>query len=67
MFELNKLKAIQVGLASPEKIRAWSHGEVKNQKLLTIDPKSQNQMVCSVNVSLVLARIMNVTAVNTRR
>ncbi len=24
--------AIKIGLASPEKIREWSHGEVKNQK-----------------------------------
>ena len=39
MFELNKLKAIQVGLASPEKIRAWSHGEVKKSE--TINYRSQ--------------------------
>ena len=29
MFELNKLSAIQVKLASPEKISAWSYGEVE--------------------------------------
>ena len=28
MFELTNLDSIQIGLASPEKIRAWSHGEV---------------------------------------
>ena len=28
MFDLNNLDSIQIGLASPEKIRAWSHGEV---------------------------------------
>ena len=28
MFDVKKLTAIQVGLASPEKIRSWSHGEV---------------------------------------
>ena len=28
MFELTKLDSIRIGLASPEKIRQWSHGEV---------------------------------------
>ena len=28
LFDLNNLDSIQIGLASPEKIRAWSHGEV---------------------------------------
>ncbi len=28
MFELTNLDAIQIGMASPEQIRAWSHGEV---------------------------------------
>ena len=28
MVEINNFDAIQIGLASPEKIREWSHGEV---------------------------------------
>lgn len=28
MFELNNFESIQIGLSSPEKIRAWSRGEV---------------------------------------
>ena len=32
MFELNKLNSIKVGLASPETIRSWSHGEVKKAR-----------------------------------
>ena len=28
MFELTNLDAIQIGMASPEQIRQWSHGEV---------------------------------------
>ena len=28
MFELNNFDSMQIGLASPEKIREWSHGEV---------------------------------------
>ena len=30
--------AIQIGLASPEKIREWSRGEVKKPRLSTIVP-----------------------------
>lgn len=39
MFELNKLSSIKVGLASPEEIRSWSHGEVKKPE--TINYRSQ--------------------------
>lgn len=39
MFDLNRLAAIQVGLASPEKIREWSYGEVKKPE--TINYRSQ--------------------------
>ncbi len=39
MFDVNRLAAIQVGLASPEKIRSWSHGEVKKPE--TINYRSQ--------------------------
>ena len=39
MFDVKKLAAIQVGLASPETIRSWSHGEVTKQE--TINYRSQ--------------------------
>ncbi len=39
MFDVNRLTAIQIGLASPEKIREWSHGEVKKPE--TINYRSQ--------------------------
>ena len=29
MMEVNKFDAIRIGIASPEKIREWSHGDVK--------------------------------------
>lgn len=35
--------SIKIGLASPEKIRSWSYGEVKNQKLLIIEHLSQKR------------------------
>ena len=39
MFDVNRLAAIKIGLASPEKIRQWSHGEVKKPE--TINYRSQ--------------------------
>lgn len=34
MYELNTFDSIQIGLASPEKIREWSHGEVKKPETI---------------------------------
>ncbi len=34
MFELNTFDSIQIGLASPEKILEWSHGEVKKPETI---------------------------------
>ena len=39
MFDVNRIAAVQVGLASPAKIREWSHGEVKKPE--TINYRSQ--------------------------
>ncbi|MCI1244722.1 MAG: DNA-directed RNA polymerase subunit beta' [Bacilli bacterium] len=39
MFDINQLAAMQVGLASPDIIRAWSHGEVTKPE--TINYRSQ--------------------------
>ena len=39
MFDVNNLASIKVGLASPEKIREWSHGEVTKPE--TINYRSQ--------------------------
>ena len=39
MFELNNFDSIQIGVASPEKIRAWSHGEVTKPE--TINYRTQ--------------------------
>ena len=34
MSEMNNIKSIQIGLASPEKIKEWSHGEVKKPETI---------------------------------
>ncbi|MDO5329848.1 MAG: DNA-directed RNA polymerase subunit beta' [Bacillota bacterium] len=39
MFDIQNLQAIQVGLASPDEIRSWSHGEVTRPE--TINYRSQ--------------------------
>ena len=39
MFDLNRLKAIKIGLASPDKIREWGKGEVTKPE--TINYRSQ--------------------------
>ena len=39
MFELNNFDSIQIGIASPEKIREWSYGEVTKPE--TINYRTQ--------------------------
>ena len=34
MMEVNKFDAVRIGIASPEKIREWSHGEVKKPETI---------------------------------
>lgn len=34
MVDVNKFDSIQIGLASPDKIRSWSHGEVKKPETI---------------------------------
>ena len=56
--------AIKIALVSPEKIRAWSYGEVKSLKPSITELSSRNGMVCSVPKSLGRSRITNVFAEN---
>ena len=39
MFELSNFYAMKIGLASPEKIREWSYGEVTKSE--TINSRTQ--------------------------
>jgi len=56
--------AIKIGLASPEKIRSWSYGEVKNRKRSTIARSSPSVMVYSAPKFLAQLKITNACAVN---
>ena len=42
MIEVNNIKGIRIGIASPEKIRSWSYGEIKKPETInyrTLKPK----------------------------
>ena len=58
--------AIKIGLASSEKIRSWSFGEVRNLKQLTTELLSQKERACSVQKYSALLRTMNVFVASTR-
>ena len=58
--------AIKIGLASPEKIREWSHGEVTKPETINYRTLKPEKMVFSVRESLDQARTGNVIVVSTR-
>ena len=66
MIDVNNFAYMKISLASPEKIRSWSYGEVKNQKLLTIELLNPKMMDYFVRKSLVQLRIGNVHAESTK-
>ncbi|WP_076459588.1 DNA-directed RNA polymerase subunit beta' [Limosilactobacillus caccae] len=44
MIDVNKFESMQIGLASPDKIRSWSYGEVKKPETInyrTLKPEKQ--------------------------
>lgn len=59
--------AIKIGLASPELIRQWSHGEVKKPETINYRTLKPEKMVCSVKEFSDQARTGNVTVVNIKR
>ena len=61
MLEFNSFEAIKIGLASPETILKWSHGEVTKPETInyrTLKPVKEFSD---------LQRIGSATAVNTRK
>ena len=56
---------IRISIASPERIRSWSYGEIESPKRSTTGRSSRNAMVCSVRVFSVRSRITNACAANT--
>ena len=57
--------AIKIGLASPEKIRSWSYGEVKKPETINYTPSSRSAMVCSARRFLAPSRITSACVAST--
>lgn len=66
MANTNKFSAIQIGLASPEKIREWSYGEVKKPETINYRSQKPEKDGLFCEKILVLQRTGNVVAVNTK-
>ena len=59
--------AIKIGLASPEKIREWSRGEVTKPETINYRTLKLKRMVCIVKEFSDPARTGSVIVVNIRR
>ncbi len=65
-METKGLKALRIGLASPEVIRSWSYGEVLNLRRLIIDVYALKKMAYFVRRFLVPHGITNVIVESTK-
>ena len=65
MFELNNFESIKIGLASPERIREWSYGEVKKPETINYRTLNQKKTVYSVKEYLDHKKTGNVIVENT--
>ena len=57
--------AIKIGVASPEKIRSWSFGEVKKPETITTARSSPSVTVCFAPRFLVPSRTTNACVAST--
>ena len=65
MIDVNNFHYMKIGLASPEKIRSWSYGEVKKPETINYRTLKPEKTVFSVKEYLDQLKIGNVVAVNT--
>lgn len=67
-YQSNKISfdAIKIGLASPEKIREWSRGEVKKPETINYRTLKPEKMGFSARRSSGLQRTGSVTAESTK-
>lgn len=66
MYELSNFDAIQIGIASPEKIREWSHGEVTKPETINYRTQNPKRTVFSAKRSSGLRVTGNAIAEDTR-
>ena len=64
--EAQNFNSIKITLASPEKIKSWTYGEIKNPKQLTTEPSDLKRMDFSVLEFLDQLKTMNVFVENTK-
>ena len=64
MFELNNFDSMQIGLASPEKIREWSYGEVTKPETINYRTQNLKEMACFVKEFSDLQKTGNVIVEN---
>ena len=65
MIDVNNFHYMKIGLASPEKIRSWSYGEVKKPETINYRTLKPEKMVFSVKEFLDLQKTGNVVVVST--
>ena len=65
MIDVNNFHYMKIGLASPEKIRSWSYGEVKKPETINYRTLKPEKMVFSVREFLDLRKTGNVVVVST--
>lgn len=66
MIDVNNFKGIKIGIASPEKIRSWSYGEVEKPETInyrTLKPE-RGGLFCEKYLAQL--KIMNVLVENIR-
>ena len=56
-MEFNTFESIKIGLASPDQIREWSHGEVKKPETINYRTLKPERDACSASASLGPLRI----------
>lgn len=66
MSEQELFHSIKIGLASSEKIRQWSNGEVKKPETINYRTLKPERKVFSAKKSLDLLKIGNVIVENTK-
>ncbi|CAM5314262.1 DNA-directed RNA polymerase subunit beta' [Lysinibacillus sphaericus] len=65
MIDVNEFEYMKIGLASPDKIRSWSYGEVKKPETInyrTLKPEKDGLFCERISAS---TKTGNVTVVNT--
>ena len=65
MIDVNNFEYMKIGLASPDKIRSWSYGEVKKPETINYRTLKPEKDGCSVSVFSDHKRTGNVIAENT--